>query len=223
MQCTSTCKNCETDEAEFLTVDVLKDVSIDPDNPGEELVTNTEETVVDLSTSSEILNNSKIYYKKSSLESCSIVYFAGYLAKKCLDMFLCTDCDLTKNNDEYLNEPPQILILKKTFDNVGLAQGLKIPSDKLLEIVEICLDIFQNLFPKIKTEKKNIFSFKEKALPIIYKKYSDVENSTCHNHYMYIIELLFRVKLYKECKVENTNLRKRVVQNTDKLRILENK
>jgi len=30
---------------------VLKDVSIDPDNPGEELVTNTEETEVDLSTS----------------------------------------------------------------------------------------------------------------------------------------------------------------------------
>lgn len=40
MQCT-TCKNCETDEAEFLTVDVLKDVSIDPI---EELITNTEET-----------------------------------------------------------------------------------------------------------------------------------------------------------------------------------
>jgi len=39
----------------------------------------------------------------------------------------------------------------------------------------------------------------------------------------YIIELLFRVKLYKECKAEKTNLRKRIVQNTDKLRILENK
>lgn len=220
IQCTSTCKNCETDEAEFLTVDVLKDVSIDP---VEELVTNTEETEVDLSTSSEVLDNSKVHYEKSSLEYCSVVYFAGYLAKKCLDMFLCTDCDLTKNNNEYLNEPPQILILKKTFDNVGLAQGLKIPSDKLLEIVEICLDLFQNLFPKIKTEKKIIFSLKEKALPIIYKKYPDVENSTCHNHYMYIIELLFRTKLYKECKVENTNVRKRVVQNTDKLRILQNK
>jgi len=220
MQCTSTCKNCETDEAEFLTVDVLKDVSIDP---VEELVTNTEETEVDLSTSSEVLDNSKVHYEKPSLESCSIVYFAGYLAKKCLDMCFCTDCDLTKNNNDYLNEPPQILILKKTFDNVGLAQGLKIPSDRLLEIVEICLNVFQNLFPKIKTEKKIIFSLKEKALPVIYKKYSDVENSTCHNHYMYIIELLFRTKLYKECKLENTNVRKRVVQNTDKLRILQNK
>jgi len=220
MQCTSTCKNCETDEAEFLTVDVLKDVSIDP---VEELVTNTEETEVELSTSPEALNNRKVYYEQSSLESCSIVYFAGYLAKKCLDKFLCTDCNLTKNKNEYLNEPPQILILKKTFDNVGLAQGLKIPSDKLVEIVEICLNVFENYFPKLKFEKKIIFSFKEKALPIIYQKYSDVENSTCHNHYMYIIELLFRTKLYKQCKVENTNVRKRVVQDTDKLRILQNK
>jgi len=97
----------------FLTVDVLKDVSIEPDNPGEELVTNTKETEVDLSISSKILNNSKMYYEKSSLESCSIVYFVDYLAKKCLDMFLCTDCDLNKNNNEYLNKPPQILILKK--------------------------------------------------------------------------------------------------------------
>jgi len=215
------CKNCETDEAEFLTVDVLKDVSIDP---VDELVTNKEETEVDLSTSSEeALHNSKVYREKSSLESCTVVYFSGYLAKKCVDLFLCKDCDLTKNNNDYLNEPHQILILKKTFDNVGLAQGLKIPSDKLLGIVEICLDVFQNLFPKIKTKKKIIFLFKEKALPIIYKKYSDVENSTCHNHYMYIIELLFRTKLYKECKMENTNIRKRVVQNMDKLRILENK
>lgn len=209
-----------TDEAEFLTVDVLKDVSIDR---VEELVTNTEETEVELSTSSEALHNSKVHYEKSSLESCSLIYFAGYLAKKCLDMFLCKDCDLTKNNNEYLNEPPQILILKKMFDNVGLTQGLKIPSDKLLGIVEICLDVFQNLFPNIKTEKKIIFSFKEKALPIIYKKYPDVENSSCHNDYMYIIELLFRTKLYKECKVENTNVRKQVVQNTGKLRILQNK
>ena len=101
--------------------------------------------------------------KKTSLEFCFIVYFAGYLAKKCLEKFLCTDYDLTKNNNEYLNEPPQILILKKkTFNNVKLAQGLKIPSDKFLEIIEFCLDVFQNLFSKIKIEKKTIFSLRKK-------------------------------------------------------------
>lgn len=73
MQCTSTCKNCETGEAEFLTVHVLKDVLIDPIA---ELVTNTEETEVELSTLPEALNNQKVYYEQSSLESCSIVYFA---------------------------------------------------------------------------------------------------------------------------------------------------
>jgi len=77
-------------------------------------------------------------------------------------MFLCTDCDLTKNNNEYLNEPPQILILKKTFDNVGLAQGLKIPSDKLLEIVEICLMYFKICFQKSRLKKKLYFHLRKR-------------------------------------------------------------
>lgn len=42
---------------------------------------------------------------------------------------------------------------------------------------------------------------------------------------MYVIELLFRTKIFKECKLEkeNSKIGKRKVQNTDKLRILQNK
>lgn len=40
------------------------------------------------------------------------------------------------------------------FDNTeSAAQGLKIPSDKFLDIVSICLNIVKQLFPNIKCEK----------------------------------------------------------------------
>jgi len=223
MRCISTCNNCEQDEAEFLTVDVLKDVSIDPID---ETTTNAEETSnektdSDSSTSSSLKSSTN--YEEPSLESCSIVYLAGYLAKKCWDKFVCIDCDLFKNNEYHLNDPSQILILHKTFDNIEFTQGLKIPSDKLLDIVAICLNVFKKLFPIIKCEKKIILQFKENALPKIYRKYPYLQNSTCNNHYIYIIELLFRTKLFKQCKIENLMSRKRDVQSTDKLRVLQNK
>lgn len=86
MRCisSSTCNSCEQDEAEFLTVDVLKDVSIDPIDPIDETTINTEETSnektdSDSNTTSSLKSSTN--YEEPSLESCSIAYFAGYLAK----------------------------------------------------------------------------------------------------------------------------------------------
>lgn len=118
-----------------------------------------------------------MHNEKLSLESCSVVYFAGYLAKKCWEKFLCIDCDSTKNN-EHLNDPSQILILHKMLDNIGSTQGLKIPSHKLLDIVVICLDAFKKLFLNIKSEKKIIFKFKKTVLPKINRKYPHLQNLT---------------------------------------------
>lgn len=71
------------------------------------LINNAEETANDKkkyavygipSTFSSLRN--AINYEEPSLESCSIIYFAGYLAKNYLDTFVvCVDCDLTKNNE----------------------------------------------------------------------------------------------------------------------------
>lgn len=142
--------------------------------------------------------------------------------KKCWDKFRCNECNLTKNKD-HLNDKSILLILFRTYGDIQLTQGLNAPTDELLDIVNICLHIFEKFFEKIKSEKKLLHQLKEKSLLQINIKYIDPQNLKCHCQYMYIIELLFRTKIFKECKVENCKVGKRTLQNADKLRVLQNK
>lgn len=226
MRCSSNCSNCELDEDEFLTVDVLKDISIDPviESTFQPEETCNASNSADSDSSSTSSKNSIIIETADnpSLEVCSISYFAGYLAKKCWDKFGCTNCNLTKNKSN-LNDKSILLILFRTYNDIEPTQGLKAPTDEFLDIVTICLHIFEKTFPKIKSEKKILSQLKDKALMQINKKYTHFQNSKCHCHYMYVIELLFRTKIFKECKTENSKIGKRTVQNADKLRVLENK
>jgi len=157
-----------------------------------------------------------------SLEVCSISYFAGYLAKKCWDKFGCTDCNFSKKKDN-LNDKTNLLILLRTYNDIEPTQGLKALTDEFLDMVTACLHIFEKMFPKIKSEKKILYQLREKALLQINKKNTTFQTLKCHSHYMYVIELLFRTKIFKECKLENLKIGKRKVQNADKLRILQNK
>lgn len=111
----------------------------------------------------------------------------------------------------------------KTFDHVGPIQGLMAPSNQLLDILQICLEIFEKKFPKIKSSKAIISQLKEKAIEKIDIEFPNIRNSKCLNHYMYVIEILFRTKLFKECKWENTKIGRMNVQNAAKLRVLQNK
>lgn len=224
MRCNSSCSNCETDDGEFLTVDVLKDIGVENNKELTDLPAieenNCNETDFNSSNSPILSNNSN----QLSLETCSVTYFAGYLAKKGLDQFNCSDCELnliiSKTN---LNDESLLLIMYKTYDHVGPIQGLKAPSIQLLKIVSICLDVFEKWFPIIKSSKKILFQLKEKANAIITIKFPNFQKTKCIDHYTYIIELLFRTKLFKECKWGNTKIRERkFVQNVAKLRVLQN-
>lgn len=55
----------------------------------------------------------------NTLEKCSITYFAGYLAKKCLEKFQCEQCKkyLVTLNDT-LDEKDHLLIVHKTFEHM---------------------------------------------------------------------------------------------------------
>lgn len=85
MRCGSSCGNCETDDGEFMTVDVLKDIAVE--NNTEELTVsptdnkNCNETDSDSSSSSTSNSSPLTKMNKLSLETCSVTYFSGYLAK----------------------------------------------------------------------------------------------------------------------------------------------
>lgn len=90
MRCGSTCSNCEPDEEEFLTVNVLKDISLDPVIEPTFQIKETHYATDSNSSSTNMSSNSISAVETAdnpSLELCSIAYFAGYLAKKCRDKF----------------------------------------------------------------------------------------------------------------------------------------
>lgn len=84
MKCTTSCNNCVPDYSEFMTAEVLKDIKIET-----EIESRTDEELnenIDVTTDSDYIETSSTYSSTSSpthptIETCSITYFAGYLAK----------------------------------------------------------------------------------------------------------------------------------------------
>lgn len=225
MKCISTCNNCETDDNKFLTVDVLKDVDVNTSNPTADIIkiSNIDcdpEKTTDSDSSTQFFENPNSL--EATLETCSIIYFGGYLAKKCVEKFNCTSCDLIKPKENLCDEK-QLLLIFKTYGHVSASQGLKAPSDNLIKIVTLCLNVFEKKISKIMIEKKVLEQLMLSAKKKINKHSSVLQSTTCKNHYIYIVQLLFRTKIYKECKWINTNIGRKGYQNAAKLRVLENK
>ncbi|KAL4126427.1 hypothetical protein QTP88_010649 [Uroleucon formosanum] len=133
MKCSDKC-NCEEDDDEYLNVDVLKECIIDRPNP--DLV----ETDLDEEQNNLVSDNSSETSSLSldcspipaSLETCTVVYFSGYLANKCLEKFKCVDCYSNLITEKDLNDKNQLLLTYKTFDNIFTnTKGLKMPSSIL--------------------------------------------------------------------------------------------
>jgi len=225
MKCATSCNNCEPDDSEFMTVEVLKDIKIEIETESstdEVLNENINVTIDsdDLETTSTCSTSSPTH---PTLETCSITYFAGYLAKKCLDNFKCEDCRLKLVTSGDLEDDHQLLILNKEYDYIGHSKGLKIPSKLLIKVTKICLDVFTEMFSKIKTEKEILKKLISTVSRRIENKLNCL-NHSCLTHFNYLIELLFRTKIYKQCKWINDNSnKKRELQNADKLKIFKNK
>ncbi|KAL4126559.1 hypothetical protein QTP88_010780 [Uroleucon formosanum] len=223
MKCSDKC-NCEEDGDEFLTVDVLKDTSINPLDPDFIEADFDDQQQNLLSDNSSETSSCSLDFSPIpiSLETCSLVYFSGYLANKCLEKFKCVDCQSNLITDKDLNDKNQLLITYKTFENILTdTKGLKMPSSILLTISNICLTIFKKKFEDIKIEKKIVTKLMNDATNKIIKN-TTILNSSCKDHYLYIIELLFRTKMYKECKWITSKLHNKEIQQADKLKIFRN-
>lgn len=224
MKCCTSCNNCEPDTDEFIITDVLKDIDV---NIPEKIVDSSEDAQYEIFDSESSLSSPTrpILQVKPTLQTCSEVYFTGYLAKKCLSKFTCLECQLNLiNSNKNLDNQQDLLIMYKTYGHVGPMQGLKAPSDNLLSISKICFEIFLNNYSHLKVGKNILNQLKEKSLRKINNRFPDLQNSPCYFHYLYIIELLFRTKIYKMCKWENSEIYlKKYSQNVAKLRVFQNK
>lgn len=161
------------------------------------------------------------------MEECSIIYFAGYLAKCCIDNFKCQNCESSIIEQDILNDPNQLLITFKTFENISYPndQGLKKPSNYLVSLCKIGLNTFARVFNDIKSEKRFVYQMLQIILKEINKKYLEFEHMECKDHYIFMLKLLLVTRIYKECKYlsNEENAYKQTNKVPAKLRILTNK
>jgi len=164
-----------------------------------------------------------------TLEKNSVVYFAGYLAKRCVDNFQCENCKniLIDNNDIY-NNSNEILLKHKTFeqfDYLSYDKGLKKPSIWLINVCKISLDICTNTFQTITSEQKLMNKLLNLIIIKLKRENINVYESSCKDHYLYIIKLLLKTRIYKACKwmrtEENITDYSYCNKKLSKLRILE--
>lgn len=226
--------NCELDEDEFLSVDVLNDVEVSNQiencsvNECLQEVTGVVEKDQTSSSFSSEFEEENMGSEKSTLEECSIVYFSGYLVKQCIDHFKCTVCKLTMLTTEKINEAHQILIMNKTFAQIDFfnSNGLKKPSFFIINICKIGLEVSESMFETIQSESGIVDKMMKTVFKKLEKKGIKLEKLECKEHIIYIIKLLFTTRIYKECKW----LKEKCVQTScmfmkqqPKLRILQHK
>lgn len=135
--------NFEVDKDNFLTIDELRITKVMKSTCDFEMDTNL---IND--NHNEVLNtyfqNSDDYFNDDSdleaasttildctLENSSIVYFTGYLAKRCIDNFKCENCkNILVDNNNIHNNSNEILLKQKTFEQIyylSYDKGLKNP------------------------------------------------------------------------------------------------
>jgi len=109
-------------------------------------------------TSTSSFKSEKIEAEKNTiitLEDCSVIYFSGYLAYKCIKKFNCEVCKVNLTSEKNLNNKNQILLIYKNYPDINKDAGLMAPSISLNNVIDRALNIFENIFEQIQHKKKS--------------------------------------------------------------------
>lgn len=88
-----------------------------------------------------------------TLEDCSVTYFSGYLAYKCIEKFNCEMCKKNLVTTKNINNKNQLPILSKIYPDTNKYGGLKAPTEYFNSIIDHALYIFENIFSIIQHQK----------------------------------------------------------------------
>ncbi|CAG9819586.1 unnamed protein product [Phaedon cochleariae] len=157
-----------------------------------------------------------------TLEDCSNSYFAGYLAKKCVEKFECNKCKeflIVDDTDIILNDPKQLLIINKNYGTS--IQHLKYPGDDLKSLVERALTYFSKTFNKKPYRNKTRLFIKNQIFKKLHKKCQILQRVECKEHMDFIVDHLILCKLYRECKEMSKYNKKSETKKHQKLSILK--
>lgn len=173
-----------------------------------------------LSTSvSEESTNSE--NQATGLEDCSVVYFAGYLAKKLIEKYNCQLCKDNYLGVKDLKKRDQLLLLHKNYD-LEKELGLKAPTPCLKRLTKYAMGIINKNWQK-HGSKNVMLLFRKHFFGYIRKNMAHLlQNEQCYEHITFLINLLITVTLHKKCKYFNASPKKTVVQQArSKLSIMK--
>jgi len=215
--CTSKGANCEniienidsqTNKQDVTFLEGEQIINIENDQSSD---TNSECSLIDTVVSvPENLNTIPV-----TLEDCSVTYFAGYLALKCIKKFNCEYCKDQLIIEKDLNDKNQILIINKNYSSFNT--GLKAPAKIFNDIIDNILNNFENNFNNVKHRKKIRNNLTNKIQSNEKIKAWVKINAECVEHKLYIIEQLLICKIFKKTKLYATTSK---LAKIEKLKIL---
>lgn len=219
--------NCEQEFSEQLLTaeEILNEDPIDAVENDDEI--NESQVTEDPEQEESTYLQFSLQNQPPSLEESSVVYFAGYLFKKCYTKFKCADCKtFLSAESELLIDNNDILIFFRNF-NINNPWVLKKPSQILHDFTHVAMNVFAKYFHVIwtttelgKNIEKHIVKAVSKEVPTWFNA-----NDVCCDHRNYILKLLIRTILFKECKKLSSSFKPRSFSSNkplDKLRILQN-
>lgn len=145
------------------------------------------------------------------------------MARSSLNRSNCVEC-LTNlvNKNVKLTDKNEILIFYKLYPNIKKTDatiGLIAPSQTLYNVVNKCIDIFQQHFDECMHQKK----VKKRLFKKMKRKIAQwlLETDECYNHKKLLIEHLIKTKIYRICK-EISSKKRDYNKKKRKLNILTN-
>lgn len=173
------------------------------------------------SVTSETLNVPTDSFPSATLESCSVVYFAGYLVKKCLDKFKCNDCRVNLQSNEDLSDDQELLNFFKNY-NIQNPSALKTPSNLMRQFTFMTMLCYNQYIKKYCT-KKIISNIRDKVNEQHSKSLPEwfEAQEKCKEHRKYIVDLLLRTQVFKYCKDISSKIKTRTGTKNVKLSILQ--
>lgn len=179
------------------------------------------------STSSEgaaETNNQRIDVMPDSvvmLETCSQVYFAGYIAHRYYNKYKCIQC-LGKMCDlrSKLSSRKELLLLNRSFTTfkVDETSGLLAPSESLLYVVDAALKIFKIRYKSIAHKRHIVRRLLNSTSKIVSFGSLTCANANCFKNEDFVVRTLFRILIQKQCKWISSSMKTSAL---DKLKVLK--
>lgn len=139
--------------------------------------------------------------KSITLEDCSVTYFSGYLAYKCIDKFNCEMYKKSLVTTKNMNSKNQLLILLKNYPDTNKDGGFKAPTEYFNSITDRPLSIFENSFSIIQQQKKiQIKLIKYLKEDQLISTWINENDDACYEYYIFIFEKLIICKIFKKAK-----------------------